>query len=351
MESAVRIPGAANLRGLPIVALTMGDPAGVGPQLLMQAVREPRVRTSARCLAVGDAAWFAQAARRAGLDLQIRRVQAVRDAAFAEGSLDVLDLHHMPPGGVPIGQVTAVTGGAAVESLRAAAMVALQGLVDAIVTAPLNKQAMHLAGFAHAGQTEFLAELTGTQEYCTMLVTDQLRVFQVTTHVSLREACDLITAERVYRVIGVAHRTLRRLGIVRPRIAVAGLNPHAGENGLLGREEQMQIVPAVARAAAAGIDVSGPWPGDTVFAEARTGGFDGVLAMYHDQGQIPVKLLGVRQGVSVTAGLPIIRTAVDHGSTLALSPQGMAEHGGMMEAILLAARLVTFSELNPDKEG
>lgn len=333
----------------PIVAITMGDPAGVGPEVILKAMRSPRVQADTRCLVVGDAAWMTQAVQRMALDLEIQAVRSVGDASFTPGRLDVLDLQNAPADRIQLGIVSPYAGRAAVESVQVAARLALEGAVDAIATAPLNKEAMQSAGFRYPGHTELLAELTGTDAYSMLLVTPKLRVFFVTVHVSLRKALDLITTARVVRTIGVAQRTLQRFGLLAPRIAVAGLNPHAGEGGLFGDEEQKEIQPAVAQMRAAGVDVTGPWPPDTVFARAMAGHYDAVIALYHDQGHIPIKLLGFQDGVNVTAGLPIIRTSVDHGTAFDIAGKAVADEGSMIEAILLASRLARSAERSTGK--
>ncbi|MFZ5823353.1 MAG: 4-hydroxythreonine-4-phosphate dehydrogenase PdxA [Bacillota bacterium] len=317
----------------------MGDPAGVGPEVILKAMRSARTHSAARCLVTGDAAWLAHIGRQLQLGVEVRAVQSVAEAQFAEGVVDVLDLRNAPLDQIQLGVVNPQGGKAAVEAVQVAANLALQGLVDAIATAPLNKEAMHLAGYRYPGHTELLAEMTGTEDYSMLLVTPNLRVFFVTVHVSLRKALDLITTDRVRRIIGVAQRTLHRLGFSHPRIAVAGLNPHAGEGGLFGDEEIRAISPAVSNAQVDGIDATGPWPPDTVFARAMAGHYDAVVAMYHDQGHIPIKLLGFQDGVNVTAGLPIIRTSVDHGTAFDIAGKGIADENSMIEAILLASRL------------
>jgi 4-hydroxythreonine-4-phosphate dehydrogenase len=317
----------------------MGDPAGVGTEVILKAVKNPRTQAAARCLVVGDAAWMAAISQKLDLGVAVRAVSSVAEAKFIPGTIDVLDLKNAPVDGIQIGTVSPAGGKAAVEAVQVAANLALQGLVDAIATAPLNKEAMHMAGFKYPGHTELLAEMTDTRDYSMLLVTPTLRCFFVTVHVSLRKAIDLITADRVQRTIGVAHATMQRIGYPNPRIAVAGLNPHAGENGMFGDEEIKEIIPGVSIAQEAGINVTGPWPPDTVFAKAMAGQYDAVISMYHDQGHIPIKLAGFADGVNVTAGLPIIRTSVDHGTAFDIAGQGIADEGSMIEAITLATRL------------
>jgi 4-phospho-D-threonate 3-dehydrogenase / 4-phospho-D-erythronate 3-dehydrogenase len=223
--------------------------------------------------------------------------------------------------------------------LERATQLANAGRVGAVATAPLNKEAMHLAGHKYPGHTEILAELTGTEDYAMMLVTDELKVIHVSTHVSLREAIERVRPDRELAVIRLAHASLRKLGVENPKVAVAGLNPHAGENGLFGTEDLERIAPAVEEAKEKGIEASGPWPPDTVLMQARRGEFDVVVVQYHDQGHIPVKLMGFETGVNVTVGLPFFRTSVDHGTAFDIAGSGKAEHASMRAALDLARKL------------
>ena len=332
-------------RGRPIIAVTMGDPAGIGPEIILKALsgdNGARIRAQCRPLVVGSAEMLRHAAAVLGLGAAaLRRVgsaDAVAETAGAEDAIAVWDLP-LDPASVPAGVEGAEAGRAAVEAVRAAVELALAGRVDAIATAPLNKAAIHRAGFAYAGHTELLADLTNTRDYAMMLVAGTLRVVHVSTHVSLREAIERVRENRIRTVIEIADRTLRRMGIAAPRIAVAGLNPHAGEGGLFGREEIEVIAPAVGQARVAGFDASGPHPPDTVFYRASRGEFDIVVAMYHDQGHIPVKLAGFETGVNVSVGMPFLRTSVDHGTAFDIAYKGVASPGSLIEAILLAARL------------
>jgi 4-hydroxythreonine-4-phosphate dehydrogenase len=248
------------------------------------------------------------------------------------------------PEDLPFGVLDARAGDAAFRYLQRATELANAGRVGAIATAPLNKEAMHLAGHKYPGHTEILAELTGTKNYAMMLVTDELKVIHVSTHVSLREAIERVRPERELAVIHLAHDSLRKLGVERPRVAVAGLNPHAGESGLFGTEDAEHIAPAVAAAVEEGIDATGPWPPDTVMMRARRGHFDIVVVQYHDQGHIPVKLMGFDTGVNVTVGLPFFRTSVDHGTAFDIAGTGKAEHASMRAALDLARQLAAAQE-------
>jgi 4-hydroxythreonine-4-phosphate dehydrogenase len=318
-----------------IVAVTMGDPTGIGPEIVAKVFGEDGAR---RALVVGDVAMMRRAIDLLGLPLRVNAVERPADARFAPGCVDVLAATDLPPD-LPYGAVDPRGGGAAYEYVRRAVELAMDDEVHAIATAPLNKEAMHLAGFRYPGHTEVLAALTGAEDYAMMLVTDELRVVHVSTHVALSEAIRRVRPERELTVIRLADRSLRALGVERPRVAVAGLNPHAGEAGLFGTEDRDAIAPAVEAARAEGIDASGPWPPDTVFMQARQGRFDVVVVQYHDQGHIPIKLMGVDTGVNVTVGLPFFRTSVDHGTAFDIAGTGRADHASMRAALDLAASL------------
>lgn len=323
----------------PIVGLTMGDPAGIGPEVIVRALDDPEIYRRCRPLVIGDTATFQRAVATLGLNLVVREVADPAAGAYAFGAIDVLQATTGDLGGIVPGQVQAAAGKAAAECVIKATELAMAGKIDAVATAPLNKDALNQAGYHYPGHTEMLADLTGTADYSLALIAGQLRVIHVTTHVSMRRALDLIDRPRVLRIVRLADRFGRTLGIAQPRIAVAGVNCHAGENGLFGSEEIEQIKPAIDEARAEGLAVTGPWPGDTIFYRASKGEFDVVVAMYHDQGHIPVKMLGFEAGVNTTAGLPIIRTSVDHGTAFDIAWQGKASAGSMREAVLLAARL------------
>jgi 4-hydroxythreonine-4-phosphate dehydrogenase len=325
----------------PLLAITLGDPAGIGAEVTLKALVDGSVYGWCRPIVVGDTRILARAAKVLGIEhLGLRQVTTVDQGIFVAGTVDVLDLQNADPAECPWGQVTPAAGRAAVEYVLRGADLALAGTVDGIVTAPLNKEAMQRAGFHWAGHTELLAERTGGGRVTMMLTNRDMRVLHVSTHVSLREAVDRVTTSRVLEVIGLAEQGIRDLGIARPRIAVAGLNPHAGEGGLFGREEIEIIIPAIEQARAKGFDVTGPLPPDTIFWRARGGEFDGVVAMYHDQGHIPMKLLGFDEGVNVSIGLPIIRTSVDHGTAFDIAGRGIAGHASMVEALHVAAQMV-----------
>ncbi|MGH7409961.1 MAG: 4-hydroxythreonine-4-phosphate dehydrogenase PdxA [Candidatus Methylomirabilis sp.] len=323
----------------PLLGLTIGDPAGVGPEIVAKAVIQEEVRAACRPLVIGEVGILRRATRLCRLDLSVRTVASPAESTGDPGILEVLDLKNIDAASCPPGVLSPQCGRAAVEYLYKAIDLAMAGELHGIVTAPLNKEAMVQAGFKYAGHTELLAERTGAKEYAMMLVVGRMRVIHVSTHTSLRSACEKVKKARILTVIRLAHRALHDLGSRKKRIAVAGLNPHAGEAGLFGREEVDEIAPAVAAAKAEGIGVSGPHSPDTLFHRLRLGEFDAVVAMYHDQGHIPLKLLGFDRGVNVTVGLPIIRTSVDHGTAFDIAGTGTANPRSMVEAILLAAKL------------
>lgn len=311
------------------IAITMGDPAGIGPEIILKAFHAG-TPADYEPIVYGDRAWMAQTAQQLKLPLPVAngRILPVQQATAADLS------------GVQWGELSPQAGKAAAECVIAAAQAALRGDVDAVVTAPLNKEAMAMGGYPYPGHTELLAEVTQTPRYGMMLLSGNLRVVHVSTHVSLREAIERVRAPRIVECIRLAARACRDLGIAHPHIAVAGLNPHAGENGLFGTEEETEIAPAIAQARQENINASGPHPPDTVFARAAKGEFDLVIAMYHDQGHIPVKLHGFDTGVNVTIGLPIIRVSVDHGTAFDIAGKGLASEKSLQQALRIAAQMV-----------
>jgi 4-hydroxythreonine-4-phosphate dehydrogenase len=318
-----------------VVAVTMGDPTGIGPEIVAKVFGEGGAH---RAVVVGDVTMMRRAIDVLDLPLGVNPIERPAEARFEPATIDVIAATDLPAD-LPFGAVDARGGGAAYEYVRRAVELALADEVHAVATAPLNKEAMHLAGHRYPGHTEVLAELTSTSDYAMMLVTDELRVIHVSTHVSLEEAIRRVQPERELTVIRLADRSLKLLGVEQPRVAVAGLNPHAGESGLFGTQDRDVIAPAVEAARAEGIDASGPWPPDTVFMQARQGRFDIVVVQYHDQGHIPIKLMGFDTGVNVTVGLPFFRTSVDHGTAFDIAGTGRADHASMRAAIELAASL------------
>lgn len=315
----------------------MGDAAGIGPEIVVKACAQG---LGAPCVVYGDAGALRRAATQLGARLAITEIadisQARPDAASDVPSIQVVACSPALPADLPLGQVSALAGRGAYDYVCAAIDDALAGHIRAIVTAPLNKKSMHEAGIEYPGHTEILADRSGTQDFAMMLANDELRVLLVTIHVALADVMARITPQAELTAMRLADRACRQMGIAQPRVAVAGLNPHAGEGGKFGREDMDIIEPAIAAARAEGIDASGPWPGDTVFMRARRGEFDIVVAQYHDQGLIPVKYLGVDHGVNVTVGLPFVRTSVDHGTAFDIAGQGVADHTSLVTAFDLA---------------
>ncbi len=336
----------------PRLGVTMGDPAGVGPEIIARAFAEPEVVRTSRPVVIGSAAVMRQAVDVVGSSLAVRPVDAVADCRWDDGVLECLDLRNVDVATLTKCAVSAAAGRAAYQYIERAVGLAQRGEIDGIVTAPVNKEGLAAAGVPHSGHTEILAQLSGTRDFAMLLMGKDLRVIHVTTHVALRRVPDLVTRERVLRVIELAQETLNGLGRARGKIAVAGLNPHAGEDGLFGDEEKTAIRPAVETARAHGMNVTGPLPADTLFSRARGGEFDVVVAMYHDQGHIPVKTLGFEydetsrtwtglSGVNVTVGLPFLRVSVDHGTAFDRAWKGIANHESMVEAIDVAVRMLT----------
>ncbi len=326
---------------LPFVALTMGDGAGIGPEVIVPALLDAQVASWCRPVVIGDAHRLRLAAGVLGLEPDIVAVERVSDAVFTPGRINVIDLDLLPED-LAWGELSPVAGNAAYEYIRVAAELAVAGAVQAICTAPLNKEALHAAGHVFPGHTELLAHLTGIEEVSMMLSTPKLKVIHVTTHIGLLDAVAKIEPGLVERTIRRGHDALIRSGNAHPKIGVCGINPHAGENGLFGYgEEDLKIVPAVEALRADGLDVHGPLPADTAFFLAGRGDYDLIVAMYHDQGHGPVKVLGIEAGVNITVGLPVIRTSVDHGTAFDIAGKGIAEAGSMIEALRQAAELAT----------
>jgi len=347
----------------PILAITMGDPAGIGPEITVKALAQEKIHEICAPVVIGDKEALLDADRFSHTGLEFHEIKEIRDARNRHGVLDYINLSYLEKGGWAYKEVCALCGKASFAYVCRGIELALSGDVHGVVTGPINKEALAAAGVPYSGHTEIFADHTGTKDYGMLLLSDALRVIHVTTHVSMREACDRITAERVFQTIRLADEALIALGVDKPRIAVAGLNAHAGENGLFGGEEQTAIQPAVEKARSAGFDVEGPIPPDTVFVKAMAGLYDVVVAMYHDQGHIPLKLSGFRldaktnrytsvSGVNCTVGLPIIRTSVDHGTAFGKAGEGRANEESMIDAIKTAVTLagVKFGFALPELE-
>ena len=321
----------------PLLAVTMGDAAGSGPEIVTKALAIPEINAVCRPVVIGDAATMQAALKITGAPGKVRSIEKLSEALFQEGTIEVIDLHNIQLDRLKRGQVDPMTGKAAFEYIKLATALALSRECDAIVTSAINKEALNKARYHYDGHTQLLAELCGTRDVAMMLVSGQLRVTHVTTHVSLCRAIKLVRPERILTVLKLTEEAMRQMGVDKPRIAVAGLNPHAGEGGLFGDEEAKYITPAVEAARHQGMNVTGPLPPDSVFLRTLEGQFDAALAMYHDQGHIAVKMLGITQGVNVTLGLPIIRTSVDHGTVFGKAGKGTADPTSLVLAIKLAS--------------
>jgi len=324
-------------RRKPILGITMGDPTGAGAEIIVKALFSQEITGLCRAVIIGDAAVMRAAARIVNIPAEIRIIKNVDEAEFASDAIEVFDLGNVNMGTLVRGRVDAMGGKAAYAYVEAATELALARQIDAVVTAPLNKEALNRAGYAYSGHTEILAHLCHVSDVVMMLVAGKLRIAHVTTHVSLRRACDMVTKERILRVLELSDEGVRRMGVAEPRLVVAGLNPHASEGGLFGTEEKEQILPAIEAARAKGLNAAGPLPPDTVFLRTMRGEFDVAIAMYHDQGHIPMKMVSFDEGVNVTLGLPIIRTSVDHGTVFGKAGRGTARPRSMIESIKLAA--------------
>ncbi len=317
----------------PRIAITMGDPAGVGPEVVMKSLAHPEVYAECRPLVIGDAARLVSAGTIVGTQLAVQRVSWPEQARFRLGTVDCIDLDLVPEN-TAFGRVSVACGEASYRYIERAMELVRAGQVEAICTAPISKEALNAAGYHYPGHTELLAELTGTPEVSLMLISPKLRVIHVTAHIGLVDAVARIDAPLIERTIARGRELLARAGFAEPRIGVCGINPHAGEGGLFGRgEEETKIAPAIAACRARGWKVEGPLPADALFYRAARGDFDLVVAMYHDQGHGPVKALGLEYGVNVTAGLPIVRTSVDHGTAFDIAGTGRVDERSMLEAL------------------
>jgi 4-phospho-D-threonate 3-dehydrogenase / 4-phospho-D-erythronate 3-dehydrogenase len=322
---------------LPRIGITMGDPAGIGPEVVLKAVAEEEIRRACIPVIIGDAQLLAHTART--LDLQSGYDIVRADEPFPEHSEPVIyhlgNIHGFIEPGIESGAAGKAAGG----YIEAAVELCAAGSIDAVATAPINKRALFLGGYSFPGHTEFFAHLTGAEEYAMAFVAGNLRIVLISTHVPLAEAIRLVERDRVLKIINLTNRELQRWGIERPRLAVAALNPHGAEGGLFGVEEASEIMPAIDAGRRDDINVQGPFSADTVFLRASRGEFDAVVACYHDQAMIPVKCLSFGEAVNVTLGLPFIRTSVDHGTAFDIAGKGLAEHSSMVAAIKLAAEL------------
>ena len=334
----------------PILAITMGDPAGIGPEIIVKALNNKETYEKCRPLVTGDASVMEWAVRQLGTEQKINIIHSVGEALFEFGTIDVYDLQCVDMTVFEPGVVSPQCGNAAFVSIIKAIELAMADEVDGTVTAPLNKEALHKGGHNFDGHTEIYAHFTGTKKYAMLLADKFMRVIHVSTHVSLREACDRVKKDRIIEVTELINDACRQFGFENPHIGIAGLNPHASDNGLFGWEEEKEIIPAVNELKARGYNVDGPVPPDTLFAKARCGKYDGCVAMYHDQGHIPFKVVGFSwnketgkmdsaQGVNITLGLPIIRVSVDHGTAFDVAGKGIASEEAMLQSIDYATRM------------
>jgi 4-phospho-D-threonate 3-dehydrogenase / 4-phospho-D-erythronate 3-dehydrogenase len=322
----------------PVIAVSMGDPAGIGPEILVRALADQSVAAAARCLVFGDARVASKALETTGVHLEIHAIGRAAEARYAPGTIEIVDLVNADPAAFEAGKVQASCGRAAWDYIQAACAACLAGEAQSIDTGPINKESIQAAGVPHIGHTEMLASLTGVDDPLTMFETLGLRVFFLSRHVSLRRACDLVTRDRLLDYLERCLAALERLGLDGGELAVAGLNPHCGEHGLFGDEEVREIEPAVKAARARGMRVAGPIGPDSVFHQARQGRYAAVLSLYHDQGHIATKTLDFDRTISLTLGLPFLRTSVDHGTAFDIAWKGLASPISMIESIRVGAR-------------
>lgn len=329
-----------------IIGITMGDPASIGPEITVKTLADKTIYDKCQPIVVGDVSVMEEAVKIVGRenDIKIHGINSVDEALFTPGTIDVYDMKLVDINELKRGEVSIMSGNAAFQYVKKVIELAMENKIDATVTNAINKEAINLAGYHYSGHTEIYAEFTNTEKYTMMLAHENLRVVHVSTHVSLREACDRVKKDRVLEVIRIANQACKELGIKEPKIGVAGLNPHSGENGMFGREEIDEIIPAINIASEEGIIVEGPVPPDTVFSKAKGGWYDIVVTMYHDQGHIPLKVVGfvynheeqkwdAVAGVNITLGLPIIRTSVDHGTAFDQAGKGIANELSLINAI------------------
>jgi len=334
----------------PLIGISVGDPAGIGPEITAKALALPEIYKLCKPLAIAESEMMKEAIRFSKSNLKIHSVTSPKEGLYQFGTIDLLDMKNVAGKSIQHKTILAEYGRASFEYVKRVIELAMAKEIDATVTGPISKEAINLAGFHYSGHTEIYADLTRTKDYAMMLMHEHFRVIHVSTHVSLREACDRVKKDRVYRVIRLGNETVKRLGVQCPRIAVAGLNPHAGESGLFGREEIEEIEPAIKLAQKEGLLVEGPIPPDTIFSKMQGGQYDLVVVMYHDQGHIPTKLIGFQyddktktwgsmSGVNITCGLPIVRVSVDHGTAFGKAGEGRANPESMIQAIKIAALL------------
>lgn len=331
----------------------MGDPAGIGPEIIVKALSHVEVYKKCIPVVIGDYEALADAIRFCNLPLKLNEVQDVTDGKGEFGKIDFINLRFLEKGGWQYKKNSPICGDASFHYVVTAIQEAMKGKVRAVITAPINKESLNMAGHSYSGHTEIFADYTGTKDFAMLLASKTLRVIHVSTHCSLREACDRVKKDRVLKVIKLAQKGMNQLGYANPKIGVAGLNPHCSENGLFGTEEEKEILPAIEEAKALGINVIGPESPDTVFVKCQAGQYDIVVAMYHDQGHIPLKLNGFQynlledkyesvSGINCTIGLPIVRTSVDHGTAFGKAGEGRANEESMLDAIFAGVKMAKY---------
>jgi 4-hydroxythreonine-4-phosphate dehydrogenase len=346
----------------PLIGISMGDPSGIGPEICVKALSDAAIYEICRPVIIGDAGVIKNILQVLSIDMKVNAIKNISDADYSYGTIDVYDLNLVDINKLKFGEISQMSGEAAFKTVIEMIDLAMKGEIDATVTAPINKESIHKAGHNFSGHTEIYAHYTNTKKYAMLLADENLRVIHATTHVSLRKACDLCKKERIKEVIQLLDDACRQFGIVKPKLAVAGLNPHSGENGLFGDEEILEIIPAINESMEKGYDVEGPVPPDTIFVKAVQGKYDGCVAMYHDQGHIPFKLKGFDwdnekqalksvRGVNITLGLPIIRTSVDHGTAFEIAGKGIASEDALKVAIDYAIKMSNNRNKNVDNNS
>lgn len=338
-------------KNIPLLAITMGDPAGIGPEIAAKTIAMESIYKYCKPVLIGNSYIMDKAINLTKVNLRVNKISKISDVRFQSGYLNVFEIEGNNVNSIQYGMVSAVSGDLAFRSVKTAIELAMNNEVDGTVTGPINKEAINMAGYHFSGHTEIYAHFTNTSKYAMLLADDHFKVIHVTTHVALREACNLIKKDRILDVIQILNSGLKKLGYEVPKIGVAGLNPHSSDGGLFGYEEEEEIKPAVIAAREMGIMAEGPVPADTLFALADGGKYDGCVAMYHDQGHIPFKLLGFKwnsetnkmesvKGVNITLGLPIVRTSVDHGTAFEIAGKGIASPDALVNAIEYAVKLI-----------
>ena len=336
----VRVDMTTHTDNKPIIAITMGDPCGIGPEVVAKTLASDEIYRMCRVVVLGNAHAMEQAAKLTNnTGLKVQEVDSLKNAGNTAGQVDIIDPHNLNPEDITVGKISPTCGRACMEWVTAAGELAMNGEVDAIATAPVNKEAASLAGYTSIGHMELLQELTGAPDVATMLMTKHLWVVHLTTHRSLRIACDYVTKDRILAKLVLTHDTFGKWGIPNPRIGVAALNPHGSDGGLIGSEEAEEISPAVQLAQEQGVNAIGPIPADSIFHQAIDRAYDVVLAMYHDQGHIPVKVYGFEESITANLGLPFVRTSVDHGTAFDIAGKGIADNTSMIEAVRMAVSL------------